>query len=111
MLPITGRGLGRGASDARARRRDRFEDGVNILLHIRVRETHDPNTLLVDPIGSRLIVPRALSMGIAIDFDNQLRGGAVEVGDVGADAMLSPKSEAWKLITAQAVPEEQFGGR
>jgi len=50
-------------------------------------------------------------MRVAIKFDYQSSGGAIEVGDVQSQRMLAPKFEPGQLTVFQLPPKSFFGGR
>ena len=45
----------------------------------------------------------------AINFDHQLGGRTVEVGDIGSDRVLAPECRAFAAQQSQARPEQHFG--
>jgi hypothetical protein len=44
-------------------------------------------------------------MRIAVDFDDEILSGAIEVNNVGADRMLPPEPHAPELISTDARPK------
>jgi hypothetical protein len=56
-------------------------------------------------MGALLVVFLAFVVRVAIYFDHEIARGAVEVGDVGAEAVLSAEAEAEELVASQFIPE------
>ena len=45
----------------------------------------------------------------SVELDDQLGGGAEEVGDVGADRLLTAEDEAGQSLSPELLPEDAFG--
>jgi len=96
--------LGGGSSAERFK--NHLEHPLGIGQHVVVPETDDTITPRRQPTRARVAVIRVLP---AIDLDDELRLGAEEVGDIGAERMLTAEAETFELFSPQARPLANFG--
>lgn len=104
--PLWKRGSG-GFLDRRHRCRDRFDDSIQLLQHLKVGKPEDPQTLLFQVSGAPLIVCRLLRFQMlgAVYFHHQGRRRGVEIDNVGADRLLPIELHPKHLLAAQPPPQ------
>jgi hypothetical protein len=78
-----------------------FHHSFQVLVDVRVQKSDEANT---ERLNERLTFFVALrrtvgEVAVAIQFDSQSQPRAVEIEDVGADAVLAPKFVAEQLAT------------
>ena len=74
-----------------------------------VVEAEDLEALVAEVGVAALVAFRVVGMLAAVEFDDQARIEAGEVGDVGADGSLAAEAVAVELASAEARPEMLFG--
>jgi len=87
---------GGGAREAPAHGNQGIRDGGWIVEYLGGLNTDDPQSQAAN-IGIALFVPRCRAseiMNESIDFDDQLRGGTIEVGDVWPDGILPAEADS-----------------
>ena len=86
--------------------RDEVEDPIKLRPHTLRREPNNPDVLLPQPGSPPSVMCDAIRtfMTPSIHLDSQLRCGAVEVQDVGADRMLTAKLQSRQPLPAQMGP-------
>jgi hypothetical protein len=90
-----------------------LQDHGSLFQHLPVLETRKANALGDEEGGSLLLVfisPGVLMHG-AIDFDPQLFFGAIEIEDIGTDAVLSPELPSVQGASAQTFSQQGFSER
>ena len=86
--------------------------GVEIIEHLGIRETHNPQMLgnrhFIAPgiIGTVFLI----EMDSSINFDHQFELGRVEIKDERAKRMLSSKFDPTQLSVAQRMPKQLLSG-
>lgn len=64
----------------------------------------------VEVSGALGVVFRLVGVAVAVDFDDEMEVGAVEVDDVGADGFLAVEFVAGELLGPEdSLPEKGFG--
>jgi hypothetical protein len=83
---------------------NRLQYAFGIFEHVIVPESNDTIAARFEPAGS-LVIPLLVRRVLAtIDLDDELRGGAEEIDNVGADRLLSSKTKAIELSASQPHP-------
>ena len=88
--------------------RDGGQNPGGPLLEVGEGEAQHANAPFGEPLIAACIVARGLVMDRAVDFDAQLRRGAIEVEDERTDRMLPPEMKA-EHVAAEHEPEQTFG--
>lgn len=88
-------------------RLDGLQHRAEVHQHKVVRKAKDLEALGFQPSITLCITLTALVrlMRLAIQFDDQTRGGTQEIGDVGGDRRLPPELEAMEAARADLLPE------
>ena len=85
-------------------------DTGKLLADIEVRVAQDADALVAEEGCAFGVVSFLRGMAVAVDFDDKLQFGTVEIGDVGADGLLTQEFVAVELAVAQEfLPEGGFG--
>jgi len=88
-----------------------FQHRLRLLKHLVIPEPQYPKSLRLHLQVAARIIFRLFLMLPSIQFDNQLRFQAGEIGDVVADGHLAPEAVAAKLVAAQIAPKVLLGFR
>ena len=90
-----------------------IEHGVEIAQYKLVREAQNRKALALQPsIALRIAKPTRLGLvGLAVQLDDQSRGGAQKIRDVGRDRHLPPELQAAKAPAAHLLPDGVLGPR
>jgi hypothetical protein len=86
---------------------NRVQNTDKIAHHLIVPDPEDAVAASFDPTGTRGIRP-LIGVRRAIDFHDQFRSYAEEIGDEGSDRDLPPEFQAIELGIAQRTPEYGF---
>jgi len=86
---------------------------VRLFKHILVSKAKNGEALLSQEVLTFIVVFVAGGIVVhrAVQFDDYLLGGAVEIDDVRTDAVLSAKLATAKLAFPQHAPQRTFGWR
>ena len=85
-------------------------DAGKLLADIEVRVAQDADALPGEIFSALGVVGFLRGMAVAVDFDDKLQFGTVEIGDVGTDGLLTQEFIAVELAVAQEfLPESGFG--
>ena len=88
-----------------------FEHGVEVLVDLGIREPDDAAVrVLLEPAGPFVVVIDAVRMGIAVDLDDELCCGTIEVQNEWTERMLSAEVERQEVVATKVLPESLFGG-
>jgi hypothetical protein len=92
---------------------DGFEDGVEVVLELPVRESQDSVAEGLEVGVPVLIVGdlAGLTMHGAVELQNQPQLMAEKIGDVGTNRRLPAKFEIQKAAVSEVGPEDLFGRR
>ena len=74
-------------------------------------EAHHPISAPLQPSGPAVVITRGRGMLATIDFDDQPRLLAAEIGNERTDSMLTPEFQSRQLAVAKAGPEPAFRDR
>jgi hypothetical protein len=85
------------------------DDGGELSANLGVPEAQDLIALSSQPLISTIIFLLTSSVLTSVDFDDDAKFDAAEVGEVGADRMLATKLGAENLALAEAGPEQALG--
>ena len=86
-------------------------DAGELLADVEVGVAQDADAALLEEVRALGVVVFLRGMAVAIDLDDELQLGAVEVGDIGPDRLLAQELVAVELAVAQELlPEGGFGG-
>ena len=88
---------------------DLFEDLLQLVFDLFVREADDFDPVFPDEPGAFAVVFLLSQMDAAIGFDDQCGGMAVEVCEEAADDLLAAEVPAVQTVGAQALPEHLLG--
>jgi hypothetical protein len=108
-----GEGQGGGCVLCRSRFANRFDHAHQIRKHLVVGETKHGITLRSEPSIAPSIgtLNRFEIMRLAIQFYDQSRGVAGEVGDIAAHRHLPPKAQTIEVMRLEIAPQQSLGAR
>jgi hypothetical protein len=89
--------------------RDGFNHAIAIGKDLMIPESNNRKSLRVQPSRALGVLRRVLCVLPTIDFNNQTRGQADKIHDVGTDGKLSTKPHIVNLLQAQTLPQSNFG--
>ena len=94
-------------------RTDGAPNTVHVFVDVGVAHADDRPALLFEIFGAARVIRQLIRCGVrgAIDFDDELRGYAGKVRDVGTDGMLAAKASVVHGALADVAPEESFRAR
>jgi hypothetical protein len=87
-----------------------LEHPIEVVHYVGVRDPHKVETRLPQPVRPALVINGLIGMGIAIDFDDQTRLGAEEIGDEWPKPDLAPKFVTMELASLERLPKHALGG-
>jgi hypothetical protein len=89
------------------------QNAVEFVFHVFRSNADDPDALGSEPAGALLITcdPVRIIMNTSVHFDGQPCGRAVEIENVRAERVLTPKLEAVQTMSADADPQAYFRRR
>ena len=90
---------------------DGGQDRLQVAENLVVPEAKDFVSLSSKLLRSRRVITDSVGMLRSVDFHDELRFPAVEVGDEGSQPDLGLELEAFQTASAETTPEEIFGGR
>jgi hypothetical protein len=90
---------------------DRVKHAFRIFEHVDVPKSQNAITPLDQPFRSNFVVRRLFRLSVltSIQFDDELRGKAKEIGKVRPDRMLSPEPHACEPLVADKIPKPALG--
>ena len=86
---------------------DQAEDAVQMLQDIVVSEPQDVQAERFEELLTRIILIALRFVDWTVDFDHEVRVGAVEIDDEPVHRMLTPKIDA-KLLAPERLPQPVF---
>jgi hypothetical protein len=89
---------------------DHIDYFVSMFEHIHIPKPDHPAATRFEPARARFIAAhlRFIRVRLAIEFDDQFRLRAEEIGDVGTDGDLTPEAKTPELFAAKQAPELAF---
>jgi len=90
---------------------DAVQNSATLLDQLIVPESQHAKALLVQPGTSLRIVVFLRRMLTAIKLDDEVRGQANEVNDVGSESMLTTKLEQFEATRSKLAPQHAFDVR
>ena len=85
---------------------DQIENTIDIVKHMMILQSQDRHTGCLEKILSHRITfrSRIIIVSCAFEFNDKFLTRAVEVDDIGSDAVLSPKLSPRQLGTLKNTP-------
>lgn len=103
--------FGEGNAALRYRCPNTVRHGLRSTQKFMIRETKHAIPIGLEPARTRFVVSRTgvLAVLAAVKVNNELCSGAIEIGDVGTDGLLSAEAQTCHLFHAQECPKPTLG--